>query len=197
VTIELPAGSRVDADAAAAFRCEGRLGDCRFNSAAGDVRLDETGPHLRAVGDVVVNRVIGAADVAMDDGQVWIREIDGTAVVKTANGDITVGEASGDLRLITSNGDITVDRALAGVVAETAYGDVRIGEVRRGAVVLSSASGDVEAGIPQGTAAWLDVSTGYGSVRNALDPFDGPGPSDDTVEVRARTDHGDIVIRRS
>jgi len=30
-----------------------------------------------------------------------------------------------------------------------------------------------------------------------MDASDGPGPSDQTVEVRARTSYGDIVIRRS
>jgi hypothetical protein len=34
-------------------------------------------------------------------------------------------------------------------------------------------------------------------VHNQLDSADGPGPSDQTAEVRARTGHGDIVIRRS
>jgi len=30
-----------------------------------------------------------------------------------------------------------------------------------------------------------------------MDASDGPGPSGDTVEVRARTSYGDIVIHRS
>jgi DUF4097 and DUF4098 domain-containing protein YvlB len=198
VTIELPAGSRIDADAAAEFRCEGRLGDCRFKSTSGDVRLDEIGKlQLRCVGDVSVNRAVGHADVSTGNGDVWIRELDGTATIKSANGDIAVGEATGDLRLATANGDITVDRALASVSAKTAYGGVRIGEVGRGAVVLWSAAGDLEVGIADGTAAWLDLNTMHGSVRNSLDAFDGPGPSDDTVEVRARTADGDIVIHRS
>jgi hypothetical protein len=30
-----------------------------------------------------------------------------------------------------------------------------------------------------------------------MDAADGPGPSDETAEVRARSGYGDIVIRRS
>jgi hypothetical protein len=40
------------------------------------------------------------------------------------------------------------------------------------------------------------VSTQFGRVHNHLDAADGPEPADETVEVRARTSYGDIVIRR-
>jgi hypothetical protein len=33
-------------------------------------------------------------------------------------------------------------------------------------------------------------------VHNTLDTADGPEPSDETVEIRARTSYGDILIRR-
>jgi hypothetical protein len=36
-----------------------------------------------------------------------------------------------------------------------------------------------------------------GTVRNSLRPSEDPGTSGQTVEVRARTGVGDIVIRRS
>ena len=57
--------------------------------------------------------------------------------------------------------------------------------------------GEIEVGIRAGTAARLDVHTQFGRVHNQLDVTDGPGPSDQTVEVRARTSYGDIVIRRA
>ena len=34
-------------------------------------------------------------------------------------------------------------------------------------------------------------------MHNSLDAVNGPGEADETVEVRARTPHGDIMIRRS
>ena len=66
----------------------------------------------------------------------------------------------------------------------------------RGSVVLETQIGDVEVGIREGTAAWLDVSASAGRVRNALDATAAPDPSAETVEVRARTSVGEIVIRR-
>jgi DUF4097 and DUF4098 domain-containing protein YvlB len=199
VTVDLPTDSRVDAKVWADVRSEGRLGDSEFETAAGDVRLDQTGRlKLRtAAGNVAVARSVGRADVGTAAGEIWIGEIDGIAVAKTSSGDVTVGEATGDLRLNTAYGDITVDRALATVGAKTAYGSVRIGEVVRGSVVLETGWGDMEIGIADGTAAWLDVTSGFGSVRSDLAAADGPDPAGETVEVRARTGTGDILIRRS
>ncbi|XVQ08331.1 DUF4097 family beta strand repeat-containing protein [Spirillospora sp. CA-255316] len=198
VTVELPAGSRVDAKGAAHFRGEGRLGDSSFDTAAGSIRLDRTGRlKLRsAAGDVRVNRSDGHTDVRTSTGKIWFGAIDGTAVARTSNGDITVGEATGEIRLNTAHGDITVDRALDAVGARTAFGNVRIGEAVRGAITLETRFGELEIGIPEGTAAWLDVGSRHGSVRSELETSDGPPESGETVEVHARTGYGDILIHR-
>ena len=79
---------------------------------------------------------------------------------------------------------------------KSAHGDVRLGEVVRGSVVLETKVGDLEVGIREGTAAWLDISSRVGKLHNALDSADKPGSSAETVEVRARTSVGDIVVRR-
>jgi DUF4097 and DUF4098 domain-containing protein YvlB len=199
VTVDLPAGSRVDAETASDIRGEGRLGDSAFKTASGDIRLDQTG-RLRlmtAHGDVMVTRSAGHTEVTATNGEVRIREIDGTAVIRNSNGDITLGEVTGDLRLSTAYGDITVQRALAGVDARTATGGIRIGEAVRGLITLKTAYGGLDVGIRQGTAVWLDVDTTYGKVRNLLEGVDSPRPSDETAEVRATTSYGDIVIHRS
>jgi DUF4097 and DUF4098 domain-containing protein YvlB len=167
-------------------------------ASAGSIRLDQTGRvklHTGA-GDVSVGRAGGHTDVTTSSGKIRIGEIDGTAVIKTSNGDITVGEVTGDVRLHSASGDITVDRALAAISAKTAYGSVRIGEVVRGAVVLETGFGELELGVREGTAALLDVSSQQGRVRSELNATDGPEQSDETVQVRARTAYGDIVIRR-
>jgi DUF4097 and DUF4098 domain-containing protein YvlB len=199
VTVDLPTDSRVDVSGWADIRTEGRLGDSTFDTAAGTVRLGETGRlKLRtAAGDVSVARAAGHAEVTTASGKVRIGEVDGTAAVKTSNGDIVLGEVTGDVRLNTANGDIAVDRALATVAAKTAYGSIRVGEVVRGTVVLETSFGELEVGVRPGTAAWLDLQSGYGTVRSLLDAADEPAPSDETVEVRARTGYGDIVIRRA
>ncbi|MER7206735.1 DUF4097 family beta strand repeat-containing protein [Streptosporangium sp. NPDC000239] len=199
VVIDLPEGSRVDVSAMADLHCEGRLGESTLRTVSGDIWLGQTG-ELRlntADGDITVIRSVGRTEVTTSNGEIRIGEIDGPAMVRTANGGITIGEVTGDLRLNTAYGDITVGRALAGVDARTVSGDIRIGEAVRGSVVLETSYGKLKVGIREGTAAWLDLSTPYGSVRNTLEAVDGPSPSDETVEVRARTHYGDVVIHRS
>jgi hypothetical protein len=46
-------------------------------------------------------------------------------------------------------------------------------------------------------AAWLDLTTAFGTVRNELDTAEPPTADQDTIEVRARTAFGDITIRRA
>jgi hypothetical protein len=200
VTIELPAGSHVDGTAGMAdFDCDGRLGDCRLRTGLGRIRVDHaaTLSAKTASGDVEVELATGHADIATSSGDVRVRALDHTAVVKSANGDTWVGTAGGDLRVGTANGDIAVDHAHTNVGAKTANGDVRLGEVVRGSVVLQTNSGDLEVGIREGTAAWLDVSAIAGHVRNDLDAADAPDPAAPKVEVSARTTVGDVTIRRA
>jgi DUF4097 and DUF4098 domain-containing protein YvlB len=162
----------------------------------GDIQLDATGAleASTATGAIVVDHVAGHAEVSTGSGRIRVGEIDGTAVIKNSNGDSWVGDSVGDLRVVASNGDISIDHADAGVTASTATGSVRIGDVARGTTSAKTASGDVEIGIRAGTAARLDVYTQFGAVHNQMDTVDSPAPS---AEVRARTGHGDIVIRRS
>jgi hypothetical protein len=199
VTIELPAGSHLHgAGQSADFRCDGRLGECRIKTGLGHIRLDraDTLSLKSGVGDISVERATGHAEVTTGSGDVRVRELDVGALIKNSNGDTWVGVAGGDVRLNAANGSIAVDLAHAGVVAKSANGDVRLGEVVRGSVVLETRLGDLEVGIREGTAAWLDVSAKAGKVHNALDAGDPPEPSAETVEVRARTSVGEIAIRR-
>jgi len=199
VTIALPAGSHVHgALGAADLHCDGRLGTCRIKTGLGHIRLDraDTLSLKIGTGDISVDRVTGNAEVTAGSGDVRLRELDGSAVIKNSNGDTWIGVARGDLRLSAANGSIAVDLAHASVGAKSANGDVRLGEVVRGTVGLETQIGDLEVGIREGTAAWLDVSATAGKVHNALEAADAPGPSAETVEVRARTALGEILIRR-
>jgi DUF4097 and DUF4098 domain-containing protein YvlB len=199
VTIQLPAGSHVHgAGQLADFQCDGRLGDCRIKTGLGHIQLDraDTLSLKSGIGDVSVDRATAHAEVTAGSGDVRLRELDASAVIKNSNGDTWVGVAGGDLRLKAANGSIAVDLAHAGVVAKSANGDVRLGEVARGSVVLETRLGDLEVGIREGTAAWLDVRATAGKVHNALDVAEAPEPSAEAVEVRARTSAGSIVIRR-
>jgi DUF4097 and DUF4098 domain-containing protein YvlB len=200
VTIELPAGSHVRAEASiATFRGTGRLGDCRVKTAIGDLTFEHTAAlDLRTgVGAVDVDRVAGRAEVNTGSGQVRLGEVDGDAVVKNSNGVTRIGTVAGDLRANSANGDVDVDRADASVTATTANGGVRVGALARGTASLKTSLGRIEVGIRAGTAARLDAYTHFGRVDNQLDVIDSPDPSDETVEVQARTSCGDIVIHRA
>jgi hypothetical protein len=199
VTIELPAGSSVHATGGLAdFDCDGPLGECRIKTGLGRIEVDraQTLTIKSATGDISVEHAAGHADIRAGSGEVRVRELATTAVIKNSNGDTWIGDAGGDVRVNAANGNIAVGVAHATVAAKSANGDVRLGEVARGSVVLETHLGDLEVGIPEGTAAWLDLRSTAGRVHNALDAADDPGPAADTVEVRARTTVGDVVVRR-
>src|SRR5262249_27940535 len=144
-------------------------GDARIKTGMGRIQLDRANtPRLRSgLGDIGVEHAIGHAEITTGAGDVRVRELDGTAVIKNSNGDTWVGGAAGELRITAANGDIAVDAARAGVVAKSANGDVRLGQVTRGSVVVETKIGDLEVGIPEGTAAWLDLRAVAGRVHNA------------------------------
>lgn len=200
VTVELPTGSQVEATGGwAEVRGEGRLGEVRVKTSSGDVRLDTTGPlNLTAShGSITVDRVEGPAEITTGSGSMRVGTVTGVAVLKNSHGTTSVGDATDDLRVSGANGDIIIERARASVAATTANGTVRVTEVSRGNIQLETSYGSIDVGVREGTAAWLDVSSGSGRVHNGLAASEDPEKSEDTVEVRARTRYGNIDVRRA
>ncbi|MET9585533.1 DUF4097 family beta strand repeat-containing protein [Streptomyces sp. NPDC006539] len=137
VTVQLPAGSRIEAKAAGAeLRGVGRLGDVAFEGAYRRIKIDEAASvRLTALdGDVEVGRLGGPAEISTERGDIRIAEaVRGTVVLRTQSGDISVAVAAGvsatldagtdygrvsnslkndgaaelDIRAATSHGDIT------------------------------------------------------------------------------------------
>lgn len=200
VVVELPTGSRVDTTGSwTQVVGEGRLGEVRVKTSSGDVRLDTTGPLklIASHGSITVDRAEGATEITTSSGSLRLGFVDGSAVLKNSHGTTTVGAATGELRVSGANGDIDIRRAEDSVTAKTAHGTLRVGEVVRGSVELETAYGAIEVGVREGTAAWLDVSSGSGQVRNTLTASGSPDAAADTVKVRARTKYGNIDIRRA
>lgn len=200
VTVELPAGSGVDMTGAGTnVFGEGRLGEVRVKTSAGDVRLDTTGPlQLKAShGSIAVDRVEGMAEITSSTGNVRVGLVDGPAVLKNSHGATTVGAVTGELRMSGANGAIDIERAEGSVTGTTTNGGLRVAEVASGTVQLETANGSIEIGVREGTAAWLDVSSNRGQVRNTLTASRTPEQSEETVKVRARTNWGNIDIRRA
>ncbi|WP_431966265.1 DUF4097 family beta strand repeat-containing protein [Actinacidiphila sp. bgisy160] len=200
VTVELPTGSRVDVTGSwTQVLGEGRLGEVRVKTSSNDVRLDTTGP-LRLTashGSINIDRVEGAAEITTSSGSLRVGTLDGPAVLKNSHGTTTVGAALGELRVRGAHGNVDVERAEGSVTATVAHGNLRVAEVAGGTVRLETSYGAIEVGIREGTAAWLDVSSERGQVRNTLADAEPPQKTEGTVEVHARTRWGNIEIRRA
>ncbi|WP_017569272.1 DUF4097 family beta strand repeat-containing protein [Nocardiopsis halotolerans] len=113
VTVQLPAGSRVEAKAASAeLRGVGRLGDVTFEGAQGPVKLDEA----------------ASARITLLDGDVSIGRLGGSTRISVQKGDITITEAvDGQVELRTESGRISIDTApgvSASLDSHTSYGRV-------------------------------------------------------------------------
>ncbi|MHA7306009.1 DUF4097 family beta strand repeat-containing protein [Arthrobacter sp. TMN-49] len=200
VKVELPAGSRITAEiAAGGMTCTGRLGATRIKSSTGPVDLEATGDlWLRAGhGPVRVGTADGGMEVTADHGQIRIGTVTGDAILKASHGSITIGESGGDLDAKLSYGDLEITKALGSVSAKTAYGSIGLREVSSGSIEVESGYGQVTIGVRSGVPAWLDLSSKDGHVRNQLEGNSTPGPSEQSVAVRARTQYGDITIKRA
>ncbi|MFE2054445.1 DUF4097 family beta strand repeat-containing protein [Streptomyces sp. NPDC056465] len=99
VTVQLPAGSGIEAKAASTeFRAVGRLGDIAFDGAYHQIKIDEAASiRLTAIdGDVEVGRLGGPAEISTTRGDIRIAEAGGGRVVlSTQKGDISVTAATG------------------------------------------------------------------------------------------------------
>ncbi|MFJ3513796.1 DUF4097 family beta strand repeat-containing protein [Streptomyces sp. NPDC090131] len=200
VDVALPQGSRlVGTLEMGDFSCKGTLGECEVRTSAGDIRLDQAGAvRLKTQhGDVQLDTAAGDADITTGSGEVRVRMVGGNAEIKNSNGNTWLEDVVGDLRLRVANGSITVGRAQGSVSSKSSNGDVRIEEVARGTVALQTKAGDLEVGIRQGTAAWLDINSQAGVVYSALGSAEGPAEGAETVKVHARTSLGDITIQRA
>ncbi|WP_019969684.1 DUF4097 family beta strand repeat-containing protein [Mycobacterium sp. 141] len=183
IDIVLPAGSRLKVSAASAdTEADGSYSDCRFATASGDVRVDSVTGNLKAdsaSGDIAIGRLVGDARIATASGDARIDHVEGDVKYQAASGNLGVGTLRGRLTVQAASGSVTVAVAAAGALS------------------AHTSSGEVQVGIPEGTAARLELTTGSGSVDDRLGAADGPLAGDDTLIVHARTGSGDISIRRA
>ncbi|GAA4042726.1 DUF4097 family beta strand repeat-containing protein [Nonomuraea soli] len=182
VTVSLPTGSRLDVTTASAdVTVTGHVADVMLGTASGDVKV-ESADSVRiktASGDVRCDVIAGQATVTTASGDIVLRSVGGAAEVGTASGDITLTDVGGDL------------------LAKSASGDLSFGAVRGGRAEVRSTSGDVRLAVPEGTAAWLDVSSLSGDISSSLHQGEQPSEGERTMEVSVRTLSGDISIVRT
>lgn len=181
VTVDLPSGSDVEATTAIGdITIDGTLARCRVKTHAGDVRIDDVDvleAHASA-GDVSVRRAGEKSSIQSHAGEVRVDAVEGSARVKSSAGEVVIGTVTGDLN------------------ATAPYGTIRVRRAVSGSLTLTTSFADIEVGIPEGTAARLDVSSDYGKVRNELTPTDTPLESLQRITVEGRTSYGSITIRR-
>ena len=183
VDVALPTGSRLNASVASAdVTADGEYADCRLASASGDLTVE----HVR--GNIKADSASGDITVAVAND---------SASVSTASGDANFGRLSGEAKFRAASGSLSVGTLDGNLSAQTASGDVAVATAVRGSISVQTSSGEVGVGIAQGTAAQLDLHTRSGSVRNALQPSDGPAAGDETLVVHARTASGDVVVQRA
>jgi Putative adhesin len=182
VVVQLPSGSHVRGNTGYGdFDAEGRLGDCFLKTSYGTLHVEDVGALTlqTSAGDITAGRVAGGAEI------------------RSSSGDIRIGETSALANLKTSAGDIRVESAGESINARTAYGAIRVGHALRGQLDLAASYGDVEVGVAEGTATFLELRSNHGRVRNELDLVDEAPEPGEFLKVHAETGYGDIRIRRA
>jgi DUF4097 and DUF4098 domain-containing protein YvlB len=177
----------------------GRFGTSQVQSGSGDMTLGDFSDSLRinsGSGDVRVESVAKDIVAKTGSGDVDVVDVDGDASITSGSGDIVVGGGSRGVVAKTGSGNITVGAAPPDLRIVTASGDIRIDVVTEGEVKAKAASGDIHAGVRQGTAAWLDVHTVSGRVASSLDAAGEPASDDRTVRLHLSTVSGDIELAR-
>ncbi|ASW54084.1 DUF4097 family beta strand repeat-containing protein [Plantactinospora sp. KBS50] len=182
VTVPVGSGAWIDT-ASADVTLRGPLATTDITGASADLDIAEVTGDARvktASGDVVFGRVGGELDIECASGDIAITRPGSATRIATASGDVVLRETSGDLQIKSASGDIHIDAA------------------GHGNVGITTASGDVQIGVPAGTGVWLDLQSLSGSTRNGLRMSDGDTapPNGHQLGLQVRTLSGDIDLRK-
>jgi hypothetical protein len=176
---------------------EGDYGTSRIATGSGDVAVGRIAGSARlrsGSGDVRVQAIDGDVDVGAGSGDVQLGAVEGSVAAQTGSGDVRLTSGGKALEVKTGSGDVSVGDAPEWLSAKTGSGDVRIDTARKGEIHARTASGDIRAGVPAGTAAWLDVRTISGRVSSDLQATDEPTGGEDHVRLRLESVSGDIEL---
>jgi DUF4097 and DUF4098 domain-containing protein YvlB len=176
---------------------DGTVGTSRLKSGSGQVDVETfSGPAVveTGSGDIRVDEARAELRIKSGSGDINIGHAGGSVVVSTGSGGVEIGTTHGPTVVKTGSGDLKVADAQTDVSLSTGSGDLVIGTANRGRFTAKGASGDVRVGIPAGIPVWTDISTVSGEIRSNLRGAGEPEEGQDTVEVRAKTVSGDIVL---
>lgn len=196
VTVPIDSATRIRSGSADVLGT-GQFGEIDVQAGSGDVSFEETASAKiqTGSGDVDLKTIDGVLEVKAGSGDVTCGSVTGAARINTGSGDIFVTSAGGQVNIKAGSGDVVITEAAESVDAMTGSGDLLVKRLVHGRLKAKTGSGDVLVGVPDGTAAFLDVMSISGSVRSELEATDNPdgGP---TTEVAVMTASGDIVLKR-
>ena len=199
VEITVPAGSSIEGKIGAGnISTVGPLDGCDVRTGAGELRVEQaakTTLHTGA-GAVQAGRIGGPLQITSGSGSIRVGTLEGAGFIKNSTGRTTLGEVEGPLTVKSSTGDVTIEQLNGSADIKCAHGEVRIDRVGTGEVKIEGGYGSIEVGVPEGTAAWLDIASRHGTLRNELQQASAPVESDRTVAITAHADYASITIRR-
>jgi hypothetical protein len=199
VDITVPTGSSLDGKVGAGnVTTHGVLGDCSLRTGAGELRVEQSGKTTlhSGAGAIQAGRVGGPLQVTNGAGSIRVGTLEGAGTIKNTTGSTTFGEVEGPLNVRAVTGDVVIEQLNGSAEIKCAHGEVRIDRVGTGEVNIDGGYGSIELGVPEGTAAWLDIASRHGRVRNELEQASAPSETDRTVAITAHADYASVTIRR-
>jgi DUF4097 and DUF4098 domain-containing protein YvlB len=194
----MPAGSRVVVKVGSAdVDVNGTVGATKIKSGSGEVALevlDDVAVIDTGSGDIRIDDARGELRIRSGSGDISVGSCGSTAAVSTGSGDVHLTRAAGPLVVKTGSGDLEVVESTGDVTMTTGSGDTVIRTARRGRISSKGASGDVRIGIPDGTPVWTDIRTVSGRLSSSVEGVGEPEPGADSIELRATTVSGDVVL---
>lgn len=165
ITVRAPSGSRLDVRAASAQTSVAGIADrATITSTSGDVGVGQTGP----------------LHVRTGGGEVQVDRVTGGGTIATGTGSVRVGAVE-----IGNDEDLTV---------RSGSGDVSVTDAAEGAIRVRSGAGNVRVGLRTGVLAEVDLSSATGKVASELDVSTEPPEATVSVQVKASTGSGDVVV---
>ena len=180
--IHVPAGSNASIETASAdIETNGQLGNLRAASGSGDVSID----------------VSANLEVRTGSGDIRVTTVHGSCTIKCGSADVRVDTVTGSFRAKTGSGDIMLVQAGHTVDAMAGSGDMLLKRIEQGNVKVKTGTGDVQIGVADGTAAYLDIMTVTGDVTSDLDAAEAPSAGERMVDINVQSGSGDVVLQRS
>jgi hypothetical protein len=145
---------------------------------------------------VDVEFVDGDLRLRCGTGPIRVGRVSGSAVVKGGSGEVSIGVVGRDLDVAFGSGSLDLGVAHGSVRTRCGSGPATIG-IAESDVDVTSGSGAVTIGLSPGQQARLDVMTGHGQLRTEMPVEQNRDGSGRVLTIRARTGHGDVLIRRA